>query len=179
MWPQQVSSLYNFLPVRDMTPRKRLSWHQETKGHWIKKAWILISNDFGERTWSKGVMWKFIRGNLTKVELGGQKGETCHSISIPGRLSITDPKRKRCTFHLLQQICYSSYWANEKPSSFWTLVFLQGTIIQNNPPNVLLLHKIMFLSVGFPCGFTTTCMPQIVVLCWFLNKPIFVGKITV
>lgn len=45
-------------------------------------------------------MWKLIKGNLRKVDSvarrGGWKGEPFNSMSITGKLSITDPDRRNC-----------------------------------------------------------------------------------
>lgn len=64
-------------------------------------------------------------GNLTKMELGGQREELSHSVSITGgivnyrpkeeRLTNYRPNKKRCTLHLLQEIKYPSNSADEKP----------------------------------------------------------------
>lgn len=81
---------------------------------------------------------------------GGWKGQSQHSMSAIGRIvnyrsnprilnrkesSITGPSRKRCTFHLLQEIDDPC-----NPDNPLILAFLQWTFLQNNlselPPSL-------------------------------------------
>lgn len=47
-------SLCSFLLMWDTIPRKDPLWNWKTKRYWNWKAWLLISNSFRERSWSKG-----------------------------------------------------------------------------------------------------------------------------
>ena len=99
-----------------------------------------------------GVM--LIKGNLTKIESGDQKGELSWittQVQIQEELSIIDlnrriinrkeqsvigPDRKRCTLYLLQYISNS---ANEKLSPPWSFTFAQCPLVQNKSSQLLSL----------------------------------------
>lgn len=109
--------------------------------------------DASIRLWNGTVqhpVQKLTKGNVTTPEFLVKERRRVlrryHSTPITGRLSITDlnrtvnrkesttePIRKRCALHLLQEIHNLDNSAHEKLSLPWTLPFSNGTVIQNSP----------------------------------------------
>ena len=137
------------------------------------------------------------------MELEGQKGrpegKLYQSTSITGRAvnyrlnrrilnskesSVTGPNRERSALHLLQAVSHPCKSASEKPSSPWTLVFLQTSFTQSNI--YLLLHKTPSLSlVCWTClwfcrslKITIPCYSRINAFWWYDNCLFYFLRLT-
>ena len=111
------------------------------------KTWLLISNALWERSSFKGGMWKLIKGNISKLESGVQKGElsqTYHShtyrfqqkktclVSLVGSDPTIASRRKRkfplAWQHQSMRDCHSSANTKNQPiqkiTMLWTPSFL-------------------------------------------------------
>lgn len=109
-----------------------------------------------------------------------RRGNSClyHTMSITGRMVNYRPQQKKCTLHLLQEIDPLSNSVNEKPSSPWSLTFLQQTFFQNCPFQVFSIKKHFFFTLlDLPMAFAIACSSQMAIPLILLNKHVFTGKI--
>lgn len=163
-----------------MTNKKGLSWHWGIKGFWIKKTWLLISYAFRERSWSKGENIK-IKGNLTKVELWGQRVSPTiqpqlnskRIVKLTGRTQLQTPKGKEVHCTSYKKLTRPATHPMRNNYHHELALSSNGLSFKITASNslLLLLHKITFLS--FVCGTYRFCHSLHAPDCNFLNKLYF------
>lgn len=119
------------------------------------------------------IVWK-IKGNLIKMEPGGQKGELSHS-TTPCQLQKAHPTGKGIAFStrnwLPQQLSQREIIITF--NSHFSPMDLHSKKFKKNPSSSS-LYKIMFLSfVKLAMPFATICLSQIAIPLPFPNNTIF------
>lgn len=131
-------------------------------------------------------MWKLIKGYLIWNGVRTEGGAHMQPLERWNYRqywwwSITDPNRKqeritngrpqctRYTSPFLQETYYPSNSTKEKPSSPWTLTFLQSTCFQNYPSQLPPFSPSnnfpLLCLLVLPMTFATTCSSWIAILC--------------